>query len=261
MNFSENKITFRTSFLLLFFCLLSFKGQAQQTTVQGRITASDDLEGVHIINLNTRFATITNKIGFFEIEVSPGDSLKVSSIAYENKIVHIDQDIIYSKTLTIPLKIDVNMLEDVVVRPFNLTGNLNTDLDNIKGNDGVNAVSLGLPNGGKILPDKPVRELHTARTSAGPVPLDLIINTITGRIKRLKQHIELKNQSKQESQAKKSFEHDFYTSHLKIPEHKIDAFIYFCANDPKFDQLLNKRDALELLEFFQEKSISFKKYQ
>ncbi|UNY97348.1 carboxypeptidase-like regulatory domain-containing protein [Zhouia spongiae] len=248
----------KSAVILLIFGLLA--SNAQTKLISGKINAPGNLEGVHVINLNTQFATITNIQGFFEIEATVNDSLKFSSVEYKNRTISINADHIDSEKMIVTLETDINMLDDVVVTPYNLSGNLGNDLNNIKLKESVNAITLGLPNAKKTPPTQLERRYYTATTSAGPVPLDLIINTITGRIKRLKNQLKLEEKEKATMKTKRTFEKSFYTKHLKIPEHKIDAFIYFCAGDEEFHKRIKQNQPLLMLELLQQKSIEFHRF-
>ncbi|MCQ0112868.1 carboxypeptidase-like regulatory domain-containing protein [Zhouia amylolytica] len=250
----------RINLLLILGCFGCAFSSAQTTLIKGKVKAPGVLEGIHVINLNTNYATITNPEGVFEIKVALNDSIKFSSVEYLNRTIRIDSTHFKEGKLHITLVSDVNKLDDVVVTPYNLSGSLSNDLNNIKLKKEVSAISLGLPNATVTPPTQSERRLYTARTSAGLIPLDLIINSITGRIKRLKMQVKLEEKEKTTDKVKRSFEKDFYTDHLKIPEHKIDAFIYFCASDPKFQNLLKLKQPLKMLELLQEKSAEFNRF-
>ena len=55
-------------------------------------------------------------------------------------------------------------------------------------------------------------------------------------------------------QGVKTFPIALFVKDFNIPEERIIDFVYFCARNQKFADLLNPKDRLELLEYFQQES-------
>ncbi|MDR1883878.1 MAG: TonB-dependent receptor [Prevotella sp.] len=92
-------------FLLLLF-LIPASAHAQKVKIAGFITDKDlrPLEQVYVSQFNTSNGTYTNNRGFYELEVTPGDSLKIifSSTGYQKHqyvIPKLTKDISLSVTL------------------------------------------------------------------------------------------------------------------------------------------------------------------
>ena len=119
------------------FCLLTFfaiPSVAQQTgmiqKVSGTIVndnTSLPLQNVNIINLNKVTGTISNSMGNFEIAVSLNDTLHLSLIGFKSLEIRVTNDWFTNKTTKIQMTEKAIALEEVIVRPYDLTGYLEVD--------------------------------------------------------------------------------------------------------------------------------------
>ena len=57
---------------------------------------------------------------------------------------------------------------------------------------------------------------------------------------------------------KAAYETRFFTDVLKVPEEKIDDFMYFCEVDPKFESVVKTNDYLTIWEFLRAKSKTYR---
>jgi len=132
--------------LVFIFCAMSFSF-AQITSrvmVKGKINApiGDDVEGVVIYNLTTKKGTITNNKGIFKINVGVNDKVEVIAMQYQKFVVLIDKGVVDTKSLNIFLNESVNFLDEVIVRPYDLLGNVSIDVKKINVTEsGLNEVS------------------------------------------------------------------------------------------------------------------------
>lgn len=162
------------------------------------------------------------------------------------------------EALLIRLDIKVNELDEVVVRPFNLSGNLSDDTKGANTDAIINGVTLGLPNATFKMPTQSQRRLIEATTGGAGIPLNPIINAITGYTKMLKNRVKLEKKESRLDMTMSSFEKELYVNQLKIPEEYIDNFSYYCAADIKFEELQKQNDPLLMLAFFETKSKEFR---
>ncbi|NNE75444.1 MAG: hypothetical protein HKN31_00020, partial [Pricia sp.] len=180
----------RNNFLFVLFFLVTLSIQAQNyfsEKLQGRVYSKDgDVAATHVLNTTTRRATITDNTGFFAIPAKLNDTLVFSAVQYKRKEIVVTLSVLESKLLLIPLEEALTELDEVVVTPYNLSGNISTDLKSLVIEPVVTTSTLGLPNAYVMPITKAQRELHTATTGGGIVPLFPIINGISGRTKMLK---------------------------------------------------------------------------
>ena len=103
---------------------------------------------VHIINLNKVTMSITDKEGKFEIDAEVNDTLYFSYLGYKSIKVRVSNDLIKYPNTRFQLTELALALEEVVVRPYQLTGYLDIDARNIPINRSRRYSIPGLPSGG-----------------------------------------------------------------------------------------------------------------
>ena len=130
---------------ILIVCLLGmFQLVAQEKSLQGKITNNLDIDGVHVLNVTSRFNTITDENGHFTIKVKPWDTLIFSSIKYMPEKVVVSEAIFEKGVITVQLTELVNELDEVFLEP-NLSGNIAADLKKIKTEKPINFDDVGIP--------------------------------------------------------------------------------------------------------------------
>lgn len=247
---------------LIILCLpLTLFAQDKSVTIDGKITNdATNLEGIHVLNLTSLVATITKKDGTFQISGKVNDTVLISSIEYKTKKIILNEQQISSKTITILLEPDVTELDEVTVRPHNLSGNLERDLkENPSVYEKISPSKLGLPNAYVKPKTQTERRIYEAKSGGGILPLNPIINAITGRTKKLKNQLKLERKEEKLEATKEQFNTTLYSEFLKIPEDRIDDFIYYCAVDTAFIAVQQTEDTFLMLELLRKKSIEYRK--
>lgn len=255
----------RTNFLFLaFFSFLFVNGQESLDKVQGRVfSASNDVTGVHVSNTSINRGTITDFNGYFEISVGLGDILVFSAVQFERKEVLITEEILEAPLFLVPLKDSLTELNEVVVTPYNLLGDLNRDMDKLKTGPIITASTENLPNANVQLPAQSQRKLYTARTwdleigFGFKVKTDPLINYFSGRTKRLKKRIVRETRSKWIDEVRGFYPDSFYIQQLKIPKSSVGNFIYSCEKDSLFEATAKNGNRLQLWEVLKKKSIKY----
>lgn len=224
--------------------------------------AEHDVSGTHVLNTTTEKATITTNDGFFDIEVSLNDTLVFSAVQFRKKIVVVTKQVLESKLFIVPLQEALTLLEEVVVTPYNLTGDMGRDLDRMPVTHVVTARSLGLENKKTRLRPKGVGKtfrlnkymnLLAGYDTIRLIPdlrLDLKIvrlsDDLSGRTKLEKKYGAIEKEAGQ-IDAIRSFFTDFvFVETLKLPEPHINAFLDYCMVDDGFKELANTGDMAAL---------------
>ncbi|WP_180268620.1 hypothetical protein [Maribacter sp. 6B07] len=248
--------------LLFFFLLASisvFSQLGETKKLEGRVYSDDgDVAATHVLNLTSQRATITDENGFFTVAVQLLDTLEFSAIQYKKKIVVVNTAILESKFISVGLEEALTELDEVTVTPYNLSGNLLKDLPTLELDPIVTASTLGLPNAYVKIPTKAERELSAA--TANPImSFDPLINAITGRTKMLKKRVERNKLYDRTERVRKFYEDSVYQEQLLIPIDKIDDFLYYCEVDPRFQQIVDNHNEMEIWEYLRQKSILYRK--
>ena len=132
-------------FLLVSFC--SFSQNNNEKFIEGIVynDNSYSIEGVHVLNITSNQATITNSQGNFKILVKLNDELIFSAIQFKRKKITMNQDIFDSLSITVYLEEFVNELDEVILNSSGLSGSLMNDIQNSGIVKDLNFDDLGIP--------------------------------------------------------------------------------------------------------------------
>lgn len=223
------------------------------------VSDSSDIGSIHVLNKSLGRFTITDDNGRFAIRASLNDTLTFSSVQFKRKEIKITRELFEKAFVKVILEVQVNELDEITLFPYNLTGDLSKDLKNVDQDKIVTGVSLGLPNQYVKERTQTERRIYEARTGSGMIPLNPILNAITGRTKRLKQQLKLEQKASRDQTILNTYARGVYSEIFGIPDDYIEGFIIYCAFDPQFETVYSKSDALEMLEFLKLKSEAFNK--
>ena len=257
-------IKIRAYFVLLscFFLQLTW---AQTTTLNGTVYGTDDVEGIHVINKTQRKATTTDAKGSFNILAKLNDTLVFSGIKYKLESFSVDNQMVETKIVKVFLTENINQLEEVVVGKV-LTGDLLSDIQNSDAEPAINFYDVGIPGYKGKPKTKSERLLAEAGeltpstiligALTGSIPLNPIINAISGRTKMLKQRVKLEAQDALMFSVKAKFSEVLFAEST-LEEELLYEFFYFCSEDPEFMTRCSGND-IETLEFLQQKLAEYK---
>ena len=133
--------------LILFGAHLNFSQTIENYKLFTGEVVSDTLNisGLHVINKTSGAKSITDKVGVFKIGVKKNDTIVISSIQTKTKVIIVNSKIFNQDLITIYLEPFVNELENVEVRPHNLTGNIFNDMNNSGVKNDINFSDVGIP--------------------------------------------------------------------------------------------------------------------
>jgi len=209
---------------VILYLLHTFSTYAQQSTrVKGIVFNQENtIEQVTILNQKTQQSSITNRLGKFSIGVEINDTLVFKHTEHILKKIIVTPQIITENELTIELKSKITKLNEVVVTTSS-----------------INASSLGIIQ-------KPIQEytksermlktagdfkpIHLLGILGGSLPVDPIINAITGRTKMLKKVIEKEDQNTLFDRIKENYK-TYCINELNITtEEQCHAFMMYLTN-------------------------------
>ena len=151
------------NYLLTFFIAFVYFGHSQETKDEADIkqlravvlNAQTDqpMESVHVVNLNKVVGTITNEKGEFTISATVNDTLYFSFLGFKSQKIRVTNDMFKFRNTEISLTELAYALEEVVVRPYSLTGYLEIDVKNLPLNNAfqysISGLSVGYEAGNK----------------------------------------------------------------------------------------------------------------
>ncbi|WP_197276037.1 carboxypeptidase-like regulatory domain-containing protein [Mangrovimonas sp. TPBH4] len=258
--------------LLISFLLLSVQVQSQQLNrimVNGRIVVdSDDIEGVTVFNRNSNKGTITNEKGEFSIRVAVNDVLVFEALQFQEFKVVIDKEVIQSKQLTVFLVEEVNKLDEVVVLPYDLSGNLMVDIEGVRiYNADLKRLDLGLENmeefefrdNADVGTENLVKHSQ-AQTMKNGLNIKNIVSLLLVPL------FESPNNTKEDkvdavevpmSTFKSQYSEEFLEQNFGIPKDQVDSFIIYVEDSGLDYSLLDEGKELQFLEYINDKSKLF----
>lgn len=241
--------------IVVFICLVSICS-SQEVEIIGKVISEDNVENVHVLNKTSKHFTITNSEGKFKIRVKLKDTLTFISLQHIQKQLVITQDIFLTKKATILLQERINELNEIVLGKI-LTGDLGSDVMTFDAEPALNFYDVGIPGYKGKPKTQSERRLYEATTGGGIVPLNPILNAISGRTKKLKKRIKLEAIDDLLDQIISTLADDFLSLYSLEPERQMD-FFYFCSEDIYFQKRCKNKSDVEIFEYLKEK---YEQYQ
>ena len=255
----KNKLIFSVFFLSVFSFL-----QAQTIELTGTVTGDDDVENIHVLNKTSLTNTTTDKNGAFAINAKLNDTIVFSALQYQLLVQVVKSDNMSTKILDVTLLPFTNELDEVFVAK-QLSGNLSDDVTNSKAKPKINFYDVGIPGykgKPKTQSERRLQEAGEFKPKmflgllTGGIPLNPILNGISGRTKELKQRVKAESDDTLLALLKNRLAASFFEKNPLGEKHR-NEFFYFIQEDEKFAETCSKSD-LDALDFFQKKLIKFK---
>lgn len=262
--------------LLLIFAISTFSAFSQEldrVTVNGRIVvATGDKEGVAVFNTSSNKGTYTDKNGDFEIKVGLNDIVEFAALQFKDFNVTILENVIASKRLTVILVEEINKLDEVVLLPFGLTGNLGADLDNVRThNVSLDAVYFGLDNidDFEFSADYKTKADNLAFNEYNPHMENMVdlVNVAGFLIKQIVDLDNIKFKSKKEKELKRTpfkkaldaYSVNYIHTNFEIPLDQVEAFTDYVEQEGVDTELFETDKEMQLLERISQLSKEFLK--
>ena len=221
-----NKFFF-ISFSLIIFSNSIWAQIAATRNLQGKVVSNAlDLEGIYIVNIETDASTITKNGGYFDIQAKVGDTLMFSALQFKGKKVVVNERDFNDKLFFVKLETMINQLEEIKIIRYN----------------NINAVALGIIPAGQKYYTPAERKLYTATSGGGILPIDPILNWLSGRTAMLKKEVEVEKKEVLMEKIEDLFESSFFTDKLKIPSNYVKAFQYYIVEDVKFANAMKDKN-------------------
>ncbi|MCP4975810.1 MAG: carboxypeptidase-like regulatory domain-containing protein [Maribacter sp.] len=236
--------------LFLFFTFLGVSQETQEETQSFSaivVNAQSDrpLESVHIVNLNKVFGTITNKKGEFSISASVNDTLYFSYLGFKSQKIRVTNDMFKFKDTKIALTELAYALEEVIVRPYQLTGYLEIDVKNMPINTGYQYSISGLNVGyeaGKKNPSAVTKVLGAILN-----PADLLRNLFGKKPNQMRKLRQVKEDDAIRDLLASKFDRETLTELLQIEKVDIDDILNNCSYSKSFITTANDLQILDAI--------------
>ena len=105
----------------IFLCCLSSKAQNKYFPIKGSVISADSLTPIpqaHILSELSHYGTTSDFDGRFQITIKEIDTLRISSVGFVTKYIHINHDSINANSFRILLQRDTILLDEIDVTPY-----------------------------------------------------------------------------------------------------------------------------------------------
>lgn len=243
----------KTRLFFIFFTTFCFAEIfAQTTTLQGKITNLEDIEGIHILNNNSRNNSVTDAFGNFSIRAKENDTLVFSSVHYLPKKIEVTEIIIERGIVVVTLDRLINQLDEVFLGS-RLTGDLENDVKNIKVKKKIDFDSLGIP-GFKGKPQEKIPPLIGQTIGLTHVNVEALYKHITGFYKTLRTKRKWEAENNTVARILYKYDEDFFLKSFAIPADKTYDFILFCMETTSLQTNFNRENHGIVLDIFETKA-------
>ncbi|TDU42828.1 carboxypeptidase-like protein [Gelidibacter sediminis] len=258
--------------LLYLFLIIPLSVVTAQTIkrieISGKIVVENsDLENITVYNSSSKKGTLTDENGMFTLNVALNDIIEVRALLFQDFTVTIDEKIIKTRSMTVFLVEKVNKLDEVIILPYDLTGNLLVDIESVRTfNPDLDAIYFGLANMNdyEFPDDYKSKVVNIAMPGTGnniQYGFDVI-----GIVDLFLRPIFKSKKNNDREDVLKATSYDDFTDHystkflvenFNIPEHKVEAFIRYVEDEGVDYSLLNSGKEFQFLEFISQKSKEF----
>ncbi|WP_298486573.1 carboxypeptidase-like regulatory domain-containing protein [uncultured Maribacter sp.] len=241
--------------LLVILCLISsvvFSQENSETNEDTEISAivinaqtDAPMESVHIVNLNQVKGTITNEKGEFTLTAAVNDTLYFSFLGFKSQKIRITNDMFKFKDTKISLTELAYALEEVIVRPYQLTGYLEIDVKNLPINNAyqysISGLSVGYEAGNKN-PSAVTKVLGAILN-----PADLLRNLFGKKPNQMKKLRKIKEDDQIRNLLASKFDRETLIELLQIEKMDIEDILNNCNYSKSFITTANDLQILDAI--------------
>ena len=217
-------------------------------TLKGKVVNAENgvpLNNVHVVNLNQVVGTITNEGGNFEISAQPNDTLYFSFIGFKTIQIRVTNDMLKFQNTEVQLTELAYALEQVTIRPFQLTGYLEIDSKNIPVNTSrrysISGLDLGYEAGDRN-PGAFARAMGSIFN-----PADLLYNLFGSKPKQMKKLRKMKEDDEIRNLLSSKFDRQTLAALLQVEKNEIDEILRNCSYSDSFIQTANDLQILDAI--------------
>ncbi|WP_027075734.1 carboxypeptidase-like regulatory domain-containing protein [Maribacter antarcticus] len=238
--------------LVFFFCFISFLAVSQATpeNIDIRavvVNAQTDvrMESVHVVNLNQVIGTITNEKGEFSIAAAVNDTLYLSFLGFKSQKIRVTNDMFKFEETKIALTELAYALEEVIVRPYQLTGYLEIDVKNLPINNAYQYSISGLSvayEGGNKNPSAVTKVLGAILN-----PADLLRNLFGKKPTQMRKLRQMKEDEEIRNLLASKFDRETLTEFLQLEKVDIQDILNNCNYSKSFIITANDLQILDAI--------------
>ncbi|MGC4039285.1 MAG: carboxypeptidase-like regulatory domain-containing protein [Flavobacterium sp.] len=249
-------------FLIAFSTLAVAQDPAGQK-VSGTIVNDNNLlpiANANVININKVKGVVTDKKGYFELEVSVNDTLHISLLGYQSLRVRVTNDWLKNGTAKLQLTEKAIALEEVIVKKYDLTGYLEVDSKLIPEKENYRYSISGLPQGyetGSSSPGAFSRVLGSIFN-----PADMLYNFFGNKSNELKKLKKMKKDDTVRHLLESKFDREMLGVLLGVDKKEIADILVRCNYSEDFIKTANDLQIMDAIsECYEQYKVLSKKHE
>lgn len=203
------------------------------------------MESVHVVNLNQVTGTITNEKGEFTIRAAVNDTLYLSFLGFKPQKIRVTNDMFKFEDTKIALTELAYALEEVIVRPYQLTGYLEIDVKNLPINNAYQYSISGLSvayEGGNKNPSAVTKVLGAILN-----PADLLRNLFGKKPAQMRKLRQMKEDEEIRNLLASKFDRELLTEFLQLEKVDIQDILNNCNYSKSFIITANDLQILDAI--------------
>ncbi|MEM8999311.1 MAG: carboxypeptidase-like regulatory domain-containing protein [Bacteroidota bacterium] len=203
------------------------------------------LESVHVINLNRVVGAITDQKGRFTINATVNDTLYFSYLGFKSQKIRVTNDMFKFEDTKIALTELAFALEEVIVRPYQLTGYLEIDVKNLPINTAYQYSISGLPTSyeaGNKNPGAVTKVLGAILN-----PADLLRNLFGKKPQQMRKLRKIKQDDEIRDLLASKFDRETLTELLQLEKIDIEDILNNCNYSKSFIATANDLQILDAI--------------
>jgi len=226
----------------------SFKGEV--------VSDSLNLSGIHIINKTSGAKSITNENGLFSIGVKKNDTIIISSIQIKPHVIVVNPKIFNQDLIKVYVEPFVNELDNVEVKPHNLSGNMLNDMLDSGIKDPINFDDVGIPGfkgkgKEKIVSAKSLILSTLLLPLTGGLDIEAVYKHLSGYYKRLKKKRLLDKQYASVVSIMEFYGLIFFINNFELEEDEVYEFVLGALENSNIEKDFRTSDHGLVLESFE----------
>lgn len=251
---------------MLLLPIVSFAQVKTRQLLNGRVIADSlKVDNLSVNNLTSHIGALTDSEGRFTIYARESDTLYFSSITFHAVKMVLKETDLKQMPLVIKLDVNVTLLDEVVITPNVLLGDLATDSKNKK----TLTVTSGMDNAYESIKynidyrkydGKVNGALPQTESQLTGVNFTRIYETFFKKKRKRKDAGQIYSAERLKTfpeEVSERFTHYFFTKTLKIPHQEIGLFLTYCDGGNKTAALLDPQKEFELTDYLVQKSAEY----
>lgn len=224
----------------------------QHKQLQGKITNTEEVEGIHVLNNASRYNTVTDAFGNFSISAKIADTIVFSSVHYIAKQIPVTEQVFESGILVVTLAKVINELDEVFLGT-RLTGDLERDVKNANVKAPINFYNVGIP-GFLGEPEEKIPTLIGQTIGPTHVNVEALYNYISGYYKMLRTQREWEAENTAVAVILFKYDDEFFYESYGLPKDRTFDFLLFCLETTTLESDFYKSNHGRVLDIFKQKS-------